>query len=82
MNMSKDTGVEPAIGLWLFSEAPAQYANLSDNGGDEDWVMFVPDRLADHPLVGRLTDSYGFTVDCDPQEHDVEGGVVYIGQHA
>lgn len=70
------------IGLWLFHEAPGPYKALSDNGGDEDWVLFVPDRLEGNRLIDRLTMSTAFSVDADPQEHKVDGGTVYIAQHA
>jgi hypothetical protein len=68
--------------LWLFEEAPEKYRMLSENGGDEDWVMFVPDRLEDHRKVVRLIDSTAFDSGCAPEEHDVDGGIVYIGCHA
>lgn len=31
--------------VWPFDEAPKEYQNLSTNGGDEDWLAFVPEHL-------------------------------------
>lgn len=28
--------------LWKFRDAPTEYRLLSENGGDEDWLMLVP----------------------------------------
>lgn len=68
--------------IWLFEEAPEKYRQLSENGGDEDWVLFCPDRLVEDLRVMSLVDSSTFDKGCAPEEHDVDGGVVYIGTHA
>ena len=36
----------PPILVWRFYDAPEEYAALSVNGGDEDWLAFVPDAAA------------------------------------
>ena len=33
----------PAISVWRFKDAPKEYQALSENGGDEDWVIAIPD---------------------------------------
>lgn len=68
------------VHLWLFEEAPQEYQDLSENGGDEDWVMFVPERLESHPLVISMSEK--IDVSYSPEEHEVEGGWVFIGSHA
>ena len=30
------------IKVWRFEDAPKKYRALSTNGGDEDWIAFVP----------------------------------------
>lgn len=34
------------IYVWRFEEAPEEYRRLSDNGGDEDWLVLVPSHVA------------------------------------
>lgn len=65
--------------VWRFYEAPEQYRKLSEHGGDEDWLAFVPDRYKDE-YIGWL--EYGSFGVCEITQHPVEGGVVYIGAHA
>ena len=69
-----------AIQVWPFEGAPAEYKALSEHGGDEDWLAFVPDCLADR-WIGWLESGTSFGV-CDVSEHRVEGGIVRIGAHA
>ena len=66
-----------AILVWRFWQAPDIYKALSPHGGDEDWVAFVPESLRDVyiPWLERL----GV---CSLSEHEVDGGIVYIGAHA
>lgn len=30
------------IKIWKFEDAPIEYQKLSDNGGDEDWLAYIP----------------------------------------
>lgn len=69
-----------AILVWRFHEAPPQYQALSDHGGDEDWVAFIPDSLAGE-WIGWLQEGTSFGC-CRVSEHSVDGGVVRIGAHA
>jgi hypothetical protein len=74
---SRPTGT---ILVWKFHEAPTEYRDLSDHGGDEDWVAFVPDALAGE-WIGWLEEGTSFGC-CRVSEHPVDGGVVRIGAHA
>lgn len=63
--------------IWVFDDAPAHYRELSTNGGDEDFLIFYPDReRGDVPYwVERMAV-------CDVDEFEVTGGIVYITSHA
>ena len=66
--------------IWKFEDAPQHYQDRSRNGGDEDWVAFVPDKYANE-YIGFLEagSSFGcFAV----EEHTVSGGKIYIGCHS
>lgn len=76
----RDPKPTDAITVWHFYDAPVEYQRLSTNGGDEDWLAFVPATFAGH-YVGWL-ESTGFDSCCEPQRFPVEGGVVWIGSHA
>lgn len=69
-----------AIIVWPFYDAPAAYRLLSNHGGDEDWLAFVPDSLRDE-WIGWMDTGTPFGV-CEVEEHKVDGGVVRIGAHA
>lgn len=71
-----DTQKPPLIQVWKFRNAPAEYRDLSGHGGDEDWVMFVPQSLSSDPQIAEICERR--TVSC----HEVSGGCVYIGAHA
>lgn len=70
-----------AIIVWRWEDAPDQYKALSQHGGDEDWVAFVPDYLRDKGNQAWMESGSPFGC-CDVSEHEVEGGVVRIGAHA
>lgn len=77
--MPKATG--HAIHVWKFSEAPKQFRELSDHGGDEDWVALVPKELVDL-YIPWMQEGSPFGC-CSVSEHKLEGGcVVRIGAHA
>ena len=69
-----------SIRVWPFQEAPKKYQALSNNGGDEDWVAFVPARYKDRYIPWLA--SCSFDARGEPQECDVSDGTVYIGSHA
>jgi hypothetical protein len=37
--------MKPPITIYQFTDAPQELQNLSDNGGDEDWLAIVPKHL-------------------------------------
>jgi hypothetical protein len=71
--------MEKTICLWRWDDAPAEYKALSTNGGDEDWVVFVPVSV-----VFNWTPNWLYNIDSchEPQVIEVAGGTVYIGSHA
>lgn len=71
---------ENAIIVWRFEDAPEHYKALSTNGGDEDWVAFVPGSLDEH-YIGWL--EVGSSFGCwDVSRYVVDGGSVRIGSHS
>lgn len=68
------------IKVWKWQDAPEEFKALSNHGGDEDWVAFVPDSMKDE-YIGWMEDGTHFGC-CDVSEHSVPGGVVRIGAHA
>lgn len=69
------------IRVWKFEDAPKEYKDLSTNGGDEDWVVFVPKEC-------DAGDDYQFnwiqyTDTCnEPAVYKIKDGTIYIGAHA
>ncbi len=70
--------LERMIKVWRFEDAPESYRRLSDHGGDEDWLAFVPDGMS-QPMWMDTGTLFGC---CDVSEHQVFGGRVFIGAHA
>jgi len=69
------------VKLWLWKHAPQSLKELSENGGDEDYVVLIPPRLVDawFPFFEEGT-SFGC---CHVQEHILEdGSKVLIGCHS
>ena len=67
------------IKVWRFEDAPEKYKALSDHGGDEDWLAFVPETMKDR-YIPWMDDGSSFGC-CRVSEHTVDGGVVRIGAH-
>lgn len=69
------------IQVWRWEDAPADLQDLSDHGGDEDWVAFVPPALKGIRLDWAQSGTqFGI---CDVQVIEREdGSTVYIGAHA
>lgn len=75
-----------AILIWPFDDAPPELQWLSEHGGDEDWLAYVPAAMCG-PLArfdeGNLPQWVGglgcCSVDC---HHLADGALVYIGAHA
>jgi hypothetical protein len=69
------------IKVWQFYDAPKKYRDLSQHGGDEDWIAVVPKALAES-YIGWLQSGTSFGC-CDVDAHTLpDGSVVYIGAHA
>lgn len=66
------------IRVWPFHLAPPEWQALSGNGGDEDWLAFVPAAYADEYIGWLHSSAFGC---CAISQHEVEGGTVYIGAH-
>ena len=82
--------VAQAILLWPFHEAPEDFKRLSQSGGDEDFLAFVPDDFFDsryfpsshgvqYDFLSRLKQAMGV---CNTEQHEVEGGFILIGTHS
>jgi hypothetical protein len=73
----------PGITVWHFHHAPRELQDLSDNGGDEDWLVLVPSVLVEEFLRFGLpfwVESLGA---CGVDEHTLEdGSKVYIASHS
>ena len=77
--MTKMFDPTKTIIIWRFEDAPEDFRNLSDNGGDEDWVAFVPKELAKDYI--RFLNEGIFSNAC--QQIIISGvGAVIIGSHA
>lgn len=82
----------PAITVWRFDDAPAEYRALSPHGGDEDWLALVPRELTLYPGDWPTEDSYdlpGWMREggpfgcCDVSVHTIsDDACVAIGAHA
>lgn len=68
-----------AITVWAFCDAPESLRRLSTNGGDEDWLAFVPDSLVG-TYIGWLDRGSPFGAYC-VDVHPIKGGEVRIGCH-
>ncbi len=68
------------IMVWRFEDAPDEFRRLSDHGGDEDWLAYVPESF-EGSWIGWMESGTPFGV-CDVSEHKVDGGTVHIGAHA
>ena len=69
----------PPILVWRWEDAPQKYRKLSDHGGNEDWLAYVPDVYV-KDWIGWI-EGVGFGC-CDVSAHTAPGGIVRIGAHA
>lgn len=61
--------------VWKWDDAPEEYK--FSHGGDEDWVVYVPEPLDDEYI--EWLDHIGC---CHVSEHKLEHGTVYVGSHS
>lgn len=79
-NIYPQQGVATAVLVWRFDDGPEVYKNMSNNGGDEDWIALIP--------PGFYSDYMPIWVDnldtChDPQIYEIaQGYKIVIGSHA
>jgi hypothetical protein len=66
--------------VWEFDKAPVGLQELSTNGGDEDWLVYVPAEV-EFNWVPRWVESMD---SCNMPDEFVlpNGAKVYIGSHA
>jgi hypothetical protein len=69
-----------AILVWPFYAAPKEFKALSQHGGDEGWLAFIPNGEPDR-LPSWMESGTPFGC-CDVEVHTVNGGSVAIGAHA
>ncbi len=69
---------QPSMQLWAFASAPQALKALSTNGGDEDWVMFVPEGLEQDGSYFAMM----FQPVNQPAIYYAAEGSVYIWSHA
>lgn len=72
--------VQP-IKIWRFYDAPMKYQNLSEHGGDEDWVAEVPKKIYIKEWLGFLRPGTNFGCS-DVSTHKLKDKVILIGAHA
>jgi len=70
------------IRIWPFRDAPEEFKRLSDNGGDEDWLAFVPQWIWDRTEGWIPFLDVGHFGVSHVNKYVVPGGVVLIGCHA
>jgi hypothetical protein len=71
------------IQIWPFDEAPAELRELSNHGGDEDWLALVPPHLAERDIWWmEAGTSFGWYDVSEHQHPTLDGWVVRIGAHA
>lgn len=69
----------PLIRVWRFGDAPRVLRDMSDNGGDEDWVAMVPKGMAADYIAWLESPAFGC---CHIDEREWGDYRVYIGCHA
>jgi hypothetical protein len=67
--------------VWAWEDAPEEYKSLSEHGGDEDYVAFVPKELVtDAERLFYSGSSFG---SCDVESYQLPNyDWVYIGAHS
>jgi len=70
-----------SIRIWPWKSAPPQFRKLSNNGGDEDWIVYIPQEHlsdVDHSLWLDNIDSCA-----EPQKIQLKNGDwIFIGSHS
>jgi len=69
------------IKLWLWKDAPEWLRRMSDNGGDEDYVVMIPPELTDEWLP-FFQEGTSFGCCCVQEIMLQDGSKVLIGCHS
>lgn len=69
------------IKIWRFSGAPDQYQQMSEHGGDEDYIALVPVQYRDEHIVWRI-EELGLLGRSSTDKYETQEGDVYIGAHS
>jgi hypothetical protein len=77
--LGEATPDKEAIKVWKFDDAPPEYKLLSTNGGDEDWVAFVPRKFVGEYIAWLDSNQFGCA---GVQTIEVDDGTIYIGCHS
>lgn len=81
LTLEQSDVTENSIVVWHYSEAPNKFQELSTNGGDEDWIAFVPASYNGVCPNWLEEENCGFgrnSID----SHPIANGTIYIGSHA
>lgn len=73
------------ITIWRFEDAAISYKELSENGGDEDWIARVPIHLFEEGRLPSFIFNNSFDSMNEPQVFDdpiFKGYKIIIGSHA
>lgn len=62
-------GENRTISVWRWEDAPEEYRALSQHGGDEDWLVFVPKSLRGE-YFGWMAVGSAFGV-CDVERYEI-----------
>ena len=68
-----------AILIWKFKDAPHYYRELSELGGNEVWLMYVPAALEKEWLVEFITQAGEPFGERAIHRYPLSGAMVYIG---
>lgn len=70
------------IRIWRFSDAPEELQQLSEHGGDEDWLALIPPKLADE-YIGWMESgtAFGCFQVSEHQHPELPGYLIRIGAH-
>lgn len=69
-----------AIHVWRFHEAPELLQKLSTNGGDEDWLAFIPNSFKKE-YIPWMEEGSSFGC-CSVDSFKIINGTIKIGSHA
>jgi hypothetical protein len=70
------------IKIYAFNEAPKEYQDLSENGGDEDWIAIISNAFYEerNGYISFLEEGTGFGV-CKVQKIKQGANIILIGCH-